>query len=97
MNRISFNHPLSTAVIRVLILLVIHTIRHAKAPLVRVGRRVLRNLSRLRDAVTLDEILDEELPKLDRDLRVLAKTRREFEWVRTALNEWRLSRKRTDT
>lgn len=84
-------HPIAQSLLRLGILLAIHGLRRLRHPAARVTRIVLKDVRDMPPETTLKDVVDAELPKLDRALRVLAKTRKKLEYVRIALEEWRAS------
>lgn len=82
-------HPSAQLLVRLALFLAVHGLRNVAHPAARVTRRILRDLTHAEPSTTLQQVVDDELPKVDRELRLLAKTRQELEYLRIALNEWR--------
>jgi hypothetical protein len=90
-----FNTPFSQLppnaqfALRLVVFIAVHLLKRLAHPAARVARRVLRDLSHASDTATLKDVIDDQLPKVDRELRLLAQYRHKLEYLRLALREWR--------
>lgn len=84
-------HPNVQFALRLALFIAVHVLRKLAHPAARVARRVLHDVSRADEASSLRDVIDEQLPKVDRELRLLAQYRHKLEYLRLALREWRFS------
>lgn len=81
-------HPNAQFALRLALFIAVHLLKKLAHPAARVAHRILRDVNRAPDSATLKDVIDDQLPKVDRELRLLAQYRHKLEYLRLALREW---------